>query len=255
MSLSKINYIKGKTALSAENLNDIQDNIIINSNAINKLNNQLTEIKTLLDSVNNKISFSETELNSVKNALEEFSFLKTTQENLNMQNEELFQSINNISNELSSFAKVTISQTPPENPKEGDIWFNPDDDSIINVSDQINNNDNSLITGKGVSDALSNKLGLTKIWQNASPTSFFPNQTIKCKDLKYDLYLIVFYHNIDEQQAILKFGLKDISTYSASGNNYRIWTATNEGIIFEKCSYENVLIPYQIYGVKEGNII
>ena len=42
MSLKKVNYVAEETVITADNLNDIQDNIIINAETNNNLSSQIS---------------------------------------------------------------------------------------------------------------------------------------------------------------------------------------------------------------------
>ena len=95
------------------------------------------------------------------------------------------------------------------------------------------------------------KVALTKLWENASPTSAFPNQTLTLDLLSYDLVIILF--NLDSNSrstspAIVPIGHPGVSLY---GNNVRGFLVHTNDINFDSVSPSSaVMIPYVIYGVK-----
>lgn len=91
----------------------------------------------------------------------------------------------------------------------------------------------------------------TKIWENASPTSTFANQTLTLDFSSYDLIIILF--NLDSNgrsssSAIVPIGHPGISAY---GSNVRSFLSHTNDIQFDSVSPSSaVMIPYVIYGVK-----
>lgn len=89
------------------------------------------------------------------------------------------------------------------------------------------------------------------VWENASPTSAFANQTLTLDLLSYDLVIILF--NLDSNSrstspAIVPIGHPGVSLY---GNNVRGFLVHTNDINFDSVSPSSaVMIPYVIYGVK-----
>ena len=94
-------------------------------------------------------------------------------------------------------------------------------------------------------------ISLTKLWENASPTSAFKNQTLTLDLSSYDLVIILF--NLDSNgrstsPAIVPIGHPGVSSY---GNNARNFLVHTNDINFDSVSPSSaVMIPYVIYGVK-----
>lgn len=97
----------------------------------------------------------------------------------------------------------------------------------------------------------SNGIQIKKVWENASPTSAFPNQTLTLDLLSYDLVIILF--NLDSNSrstspAIVPIGHPGVSSY---GNNVRTFLVHTNDINFDTASPNSaVMIPYVIYGMK-----
>lgn len=95
------------------------------------------------------------------------------------------------------------------------------------------------------------KVTITKLWENASPTSAFANQTLTLDLSSYDLVIILF--NLDSNNrstspAIVPIGHPGISSY---GNNVRTFLVHTNDINFDTASPNSaVMIPYVIYGMK-----
>lgn len=109
-------------------------------------------------------------------------------------------------------------------------------------------------TGKTTATEALKALGgisLTKLWENASPTSAFANQTLTLDLSSYDLVIILF--NLDRNNrsispAIVPIGHPGASSY---GNNVRTFLVHTNDINFDSVSPSSaVMIPYVIYGVK-----
>lgn len=92
---------------------------------------------------------------------------------------------------------------------------------------------------------------IVKLWENASPTSAFANQTLTLDFSSYDLIVILF--NLDSNNrsvspAIAPIGHPGISAY---GNNVRSFLFYTDSVKFDGVSPSSaVMIPYVIYGVK-----
>lgn len=97
----------------------------------------------------------------------------------------------------------------------------------------------------------SNGIQLKKVWENASPTSAFANQTLTLDFSSYDLMVILF--NLDSNSrsvspAIVPIGHPGVSAYQ---NNVRTFLSYTDSVKFDSVSPSSaVMIPYVIYGVK-----
>lgn len=97
----------------------------------------------------------------------------------------------------------------------------------------------------------SNGIQIVKLWENASPTSAFANQTLTLDFSSYDLIIVLF--NLDSNgrsasPAIAPIGHPGISAY---GNNVRSFLSYTDSVKFDGVSPNSaVMIPYVIYGVK-----
>lgn len=95
------------------------------------------------------------------------------------------------------------------------------------------------------------KIEIKKVWTNASPTSAFPNQTLKLNLSSYDFVIILF--KLDKNgrvtsPAITPVGHAGVSAY---GNNMRYFLVHTNDITFDSVSPStSVMIPYAVYGVK-----
>lgn len=255
MGLTKVTYTKGKTALSADNLNDIQDNIISNKQDIDKILIQISGIKSLLEELKNNFNQAGEEANEMQEKLIQINsknhIIESKYENFENKNKYFENEIESIYDAMASFNKVTVGPEEPQSPKDGDIWFNPEDENILIIDDEVLDNDH-LISNKGVFAALQDKLNLIKIWENALPSLAFLNQTIECKDLNYNLFLIVW--RINDREGLdfylSTLGFFNMDNYAAANGEYRVWQPCEEGIVFKITSHDNTLIPCQIYGIK-----
>lgn len=92
---------------------------------------------------------------------------------------------------------------------------------------------------------------IVKLWENASPTSAFANQTLTLDFSSYDLMVILF--NLDSNNrsvspAIIPIGHPGASVFQ---NNVRTFLSYTDSVKFDTVSPSSaVMIPYVIYGVK-----
>lgn len=97
----------------------------------------------------------------------------------------------------------------------------------------------------------SDGIQIVKLWENASPTSAFENQTLTLDFSSYDLIIVLF--NLDSNgrsvsSAIVPVGHPGISAYA---NNVRYFLSHTNDIQFDSVLPSSaVMIPYVIYGVK-----
>ena len=109
-------------------------------------------------------------------------------------------------------------------------------------------------TGKATTTEALKALGgisLTKLWENASPTSAFANQTLTLDLSSYDLVIILF--NLDKNNRSISPAIVPIGHPGASshGNDVRTFLVHTNDINFDTASPNStVMIPYVIYGVK-----
>lgn len=109
-------------------------------------------------------------------------------------------------------------------------------------------------TGKTTKTAALKALGgisLTKLWENASPTSAFANQTLTLDLSSYDLVIILF--NLDKNGRSISPAIVPIGHPGASshGNDVRAFLVHTNDINFDSVSPSSaVMIPYVIYGIK-----
>lgn len=97
----------------------------------------------------------------------------------------------------------------------------------------------------------SDGIQIVKLWENASPTSAFANQTLTLDFSSYDLVIILFSldsNNRSVSPAILPVGHPGASAFQ---NNVRTFLVHTNSINFDTVSPSSaVMIPYVIYGVK-----
>lgn len=96
-----------------------------------------------------------------------------------------------------------------------------------------------------------NGVQIKKLWQNASPTSAFGNQTITLDLSSYDLVIILF--KLDSNGRVTSPAITPVGHpgFSAYGNNARYFLVHTNDIQFDSVSPSSaVMIPYQIYGMK-----
>lgn len=97
----------------------------------------------------------------------------------------------------------------------------------------------------------SDGIQIVKLWENASPTSAFANQTLTLDFSSYDLIIILF--NLDSNErsvspAIVPVGYPGASAFQ---NSVRTFLLHTNDINFDSVSPSSaVMIPYVIYGVK-----
>lgn len=94
-------------------------------------------------------------------------------------------------------------------------------------------------------------ISLTKLWENASPTSAFANQTLTLDLSSYDLVIILF--NLDKNSRSISPAIVPIGHpgASSSGNDVRTFLVHTNDINFDTVSPSSaVMIPYVIYGVE-----
>lgn len=92
---------------------------------------------------------------------------------------------------------------------------------------------------------------IVKLWENASPTSAFANQTLTLDFSSYDLMVILF--NLDSNSRSVSPAIVPIGHPGASAfqNNVRTFLVHTNDIQFDSVSPSSaVMIPYVIYGVK-----
>ena len=96
-----------------------------------------------------------------------------------------------------------------------------------------------------------NGVQIKKVWQNASPTSAFPNQKLDVDLSDYDLVMILFKLDANGRVAppsIVPIGQPAVNAY---GNNTRFFLVHTQDITFDSAGPSaSVMIPYQIYGMK-----
>ena len=92
---------------------------------------------------------------------------------------------------------------------------------------------------------------IVKLWENASPTSAFANQTLTLDFSSYDLMVILF--NLDSNSRSVSPAIVPIGHPGASAfqNNVRTFLVHTNDIQFDSVSPSSaVMIPYVIYGIK-----
>ncbi len=92
---------------------------------------------------------------------------------------------------------------------------------------------------------------IVKLWENASPTSAFANQTLTLDFSSYDLMVILF--NLDNNSRSVSPAIVPIGHPGASAfqNNVRTFLVHTNDIKFDSVSPSSaVMIPYVIYGIK-----
>nr|DAE00121.1 MAG TPA: hypothetical protein [Siphoviridae sp. ctTBR23] len=97
----------------------------------------------------------------------------------------------------------------------------------------------------------SNGIQIVKLWENASPTSAFANQTLTLDFSSYDLMVILF--NLDSNSRSVSPAIVPIGHPGASAfqNSVRTFLVHTNDIQFDSVSPSSaVMIPYVIYGVK-----
>lgn len=97
----------------------------------------------------------------------------------------------------------------------------------------------------------SDGIQIVKLWENASPTSAFANQTLTLDFSSYDLIIILF--NLDKNRRSVSPAIVPVGHPGASAfqNNVRTFLLHTNDINFDSVSPSSaVMIPYVIYGVK-----
>lgn len=97
----------------------------------------------------------------------------------------------------------------------------------------------------------SNGIRIVKLWENASPTSAFANQTLTLDFSSYDLIIILF--NLDSNNRSVSPAISPVGHPGASvfQNNVRTFLVHTNDIRFDSVSPSSaVMIPYVIYGMK-----
>lgn len=97
----------------------------------------------------------------------------------------------------------------------------------------------------------SNGIQIVKLWENASPTSAFANQTLTLDFSSYDLIIILF--NLDSNIRSVSPAISPVGHPGASvfQNNVRTFLVHTNDIRFDSVSPSSaVMIPYVIYGMK-----
>lgn len=97
----------------------------------------------------------------------------------------------------------------------------------------------------------SNGIQIVKLWENASPTSAFANQTLTLDFSSYDLIIILF--NLDSNNRSVSPAISSVGHPGASAfqNNVRTFLVHTNDIQFDSVSPSSaVMIPYVIYGMK-----
>lgn len=97
----------------------------------------------------------------------------------------------------------------------------------------------------------SDGIQIVKLWENASPTSAFANQTLTLDFSSYDLVIILF--NLDSNGRSVSPAIVPVEHPGASAfqNNVRTFLVHTNDIKFDSVSPSSaVMIPYAIYGVK-----
>lgn len=96
-----------------------------------------------------------------------------------------------------------------------------------------------------------NGIQIVKLWENASPTSAFANQTLTLDFSSYDLMVILF--NLDSNNRSVSLAIVPIGHPGASSfqNNVRTFLSYTDSVKFDSVSPSSaVMIPYVIYGIK-----
>lgn len=109
-------------------------------------------------------------------------------------------------------------------------------------------------TGKTTAAAALTALGgvsITKVWENASPTSAFGNQKLNVDLSGYSFAMILF--KLDANGRIVPPSIVPIGqpAVNAYGNSTRFFLVHTQDITFDSVGPRaSVMIPYQIYGIK-----
>lgn len=102
---------------------------------------------------------------------------------------------------------------------------------------------------------------ITKLWENASPTSSFAGQTIAVDLSGYDFYLVTAMASTSSQYVISNIspvdngGLLSFSWGDTAAPVHRSYVRTDDGIQFygayyNKAGNQSYLMPYKIFGIK-----
>lgn len=145
--------------------------------------------------------------------------------------------------------------------KRGDLYLFP-----ITTIDQIVTDEE---TNERLSEYLDKNFGMDLLWQNASPTSVFAEQSIALDLSQYDKIQIDFkqlYTNTSIHDSIeLNIGEDFCTSYVFAGEDnyvtgaYRAGHANNEKVtflgsyvttVYGKSSVDSYCIPLRIYGIK-----
>jgi|GEM_PF-4802699 len=171
-------------------------------------------------------------------------------------------------------ARAKVEADAPAEPDAGDFWFDTDENNEFTVDNAPTSGSNNLVTSGGVYSALqtatnnlgaeiNTKISMIKLWENASPTSEFAEQTIALDLSGYDCVAV----ETQNGGGIHWSNKSGTPTYIS--NNFvfqnalytacRAAEASDAGVIFRSgylisgttVRQEDVrLIPIAIYGIK-----
>lgn len=166
-------------------------------------------------------------------------------------------------------AGTYVGDTPPEEPKEDDLWVDTDDDEYLaQVDDTVSTTSTNAVQNQAITKAFGGVL----LWTNESPTSSFSSQNILLSSSDYDFYEI--FYKIESSSAVIK-SEKSIKGYgcwleqsraeSSGGSTCRMrsisysnattlavdtcWSSTGTS---NRTQLDSALIPLYVVGYKTG---
>ena len=98
-------------------------------------------------------------------------------------------------------------------------------------------------------DAWKTDIGITKLWENASPTSDFNNQNISLPLSNFDSAMILFER--DKNLRVIPPSIVPVGTAAAAefSTSIRLFSVLGTGVNFTSSTSPSEVIPVKIYGI------
>lgn len=98
-------------------------------------------------------------------------------------------------------------------------------------------------------DAWKTDIGITKLWENASPTSDFNNQNISLPLSNFDSAMILFER--DKNLRVIQPSIVPVGTVAAAefSTSIRLFSVLGTGVNFTSSTSPSEVIPVKIYGI------
>lgn len=97
---------------------------------------------------------------------------------------------------------------------------------------------------------MNKKIEITKVWENASPTANFPNQTINVDLSEYDFALVLFCYDKNSRMVPPSIVPVPHAALNESNTQMRHFIVHDNNIVFDATVSPATMIPKYVFGMK-----